>query len=235
MAAAKKTPKITNATCRTCRRGTSHDVLAEIEDEHEQDFGEESPVSWGEDYRILRCRGCATVCFEEARWNSTEVAPDDSPWLNQTFYPAPNEGRGFPFEGILLPAKLMRIYCEALTALNADSRILATIGLRATVEAMCADQGAKGKNLEERIDDLVASGAIAARQKDFLHLHRLLGNDAAHELKAPEQPELHAAFDIIESTIKTLYALPNVAAKLSHVSKKLDVIRENRKKKSPAS
>lgn len=84
-------------------------------------------------------------------------------------------------------------------------------GLRAIVEAVCLHKGCAGPNLKARIDDLVARGAIATAQAEFLHLHRLIGNDAVHEMVEPSAEELLAAFEIVETVMKNIYELPQIA------------------------
>ncbi len=61
---------------------------------------------------------------------------------------------------------------------------------------------------------VVKRGAIAPAQAEFLHLHRLLGNDAVHDMAVPTLEELRAAIDIVESLLKNLYELPEIAADL---------------------
>jgi len=60
--------------------------------------------------------------------------------------------------------------------------VLAGVGLRALIEAVCRDQGINGGNLEALIGGLATNGILSKAQADILHTHRFLGNAAAHEV-----------------------------------------------------
>lgn len=113
-----------------------------------------------------------------------------------------------------LPPKIKRIYGEVLQALNNGLPVLAGIGLRALIEAMCTDHQAKGKDLRAKINAMASMGVLAKAQSDLLHTHRFLGNVAAHEIEAAHPRELIAAIDIAETMIKTIYILPHLSASI---------------------
>jgi len=46
-------------------------------------------------------------------------------------------------------------------------------------------------------------GLLSAKQAEFLHNHRFMGNEAAHEIVAPNR-RLVAAIDIAETLLKTI-------------------------------
>jgi hypothetical protein len=88
------------------------------------------------------------------------------------------------------------------------------VGIRALVEAVCSAESAKGRTLENKIDDLVKKGILTAKNAQILHRTRLLGNRAAHEIEAPSDPELDVAFDIVENLLETVYIIPKKAERL---------------------
>jgi Domain of unknown function (DUF4145) len=191
-------------------RATSHDVLFTKEISESSDEGE---FHWGSEYHTLKCRGCGTVSFAEIAWNSEDTDFEGQPHMRTTLYPS--RGVRKPIEGnYVLPPKVRVVYLETLTALSNTAPILSAIGIRAVVEAICADKGSRDGNLEKKIDDLVANGSLAAQQADFLHLQRFMGNAAAHEIEPPDEPELRAALDIVENMLKTLYILPELAKEM---------------------
>jgi hypothetical protein len=114
-------------------------------------------------------------------------------------------------------------------------QLLAAVGLRAVVEGICEEKSCKGRNLEEKINDLVKRGSLSNDQADFLHLQRFMGNDAAHEIQPPRENELEAALSIIENLLTTLYILPEAAAEMKRSSKQLEAMkaRSAKKLKSP--
>jgi hypothetical protein len=193
--------------CTECNRPTSHDIL---HTEEVSDYNEDIGEHWGASYHIVRCRGCDATSFAEVSWNSEEVDPEGQPIFKTNLYPS--RGVRKPIEGVYhLPKKAYLVYMETLAALSNKAPILAAIGVRAVVEAICADKNATDGNLERKIDQLVQDGHLASSQAEFLHLQRFMGNAAAHEIEPPDRTEFEAAVDIVESLLKTLYILPMLA------------------------
>jgi hypothetical protein len=91
---------------------------------------------------------------------------------------------------------------------------LAGGGLRAIVEAVCLDQKVTGKNLQDRIDQLAASGLLAKTQADLLHEERYIGNTALHEIEAPGRSDIEDGLQIVESLLNTIYIAPIKAERL---------------------
>src|SRR5438132_570719 len=67
------------------------------------------------------------------------------------------------------------IYCHAI-----GCYIASAIMVRKTLEELCFDQGAKGKNLNEKIQALGTKIVLPRALLDGLDNLRLLGSDAAH-------------------------------------------------------
>ena len=85
------------------------------------------------------------------------------------------------------------------------------MGIRALVEAVCSWERASGKNLKERIDDLVQQGFITTTGADMLQNLRIMGNKSAHEIKPHRMDTLVTAFEIIEHVLKSVYMYPEKA------------------------
>ena len=100
------------------------------------------------------------------------------------------------------------------SALCNRQSILAGIGIRATVEAVCRHYGLNKGNLESKIDGLTTAGKVTADGAAILHSLRFMGNDAAHETKMHTVAELGTAFEVIESIIFNALILPRRTAKL---------------------
>jgi len=113
-----------------------------------------------------------------------------------------------------LPEKVLRIYSDTLIAFNSEANVLAMMGIRALVEAICAEKGCTASNLEKRIDQLVELDVITKPQATFLHLTRLMGNSAAHEVEEPFPQDLRAALNLTEDMLRTVYEMPGNAAQL---------------------
>ena len=113
-----------------------------------------------------------------------------------------------------MPPLIREIYRQSLAAYAADASILAGIGLRATIEAVCTHLEVNGSSLEKRIDALAKGGHISTTDKRRLHAIRFLGNDAAHEVREPKSSELKVALEIVEHLIKSVFILEQRARDL---------------------
>jgi hypothetical protein len=182
-------------------------------------------VSWGNDdiqgfdkYEIIRCSGCDSISFRIGSTNSDDVDQDSNGNLihpeTVEIYPNRLMGRTALKDMYSLPDKVRLIYQETHAALCTRLKILAGIGVRALIEAVCLEEKAKGRSLERRIDNLVIKEVLTKRNAEILHKTRLLGNEAAHEIKAPSDIELDVAFDIVENLLETVFIIPKKAERL---------------------
>lgn len=205
--------------CPSCNKETVHKVLVSAEVDERFDDGDEWFANW-DVYQIVQCQGCQTTSFRRTHTNSEYVPAD----LNETevpiayveLYPQRAGGRCELPGSYLLPRQVSGIYRETLAALSNELPILAGIGVRALVEAVCKERNAKGKNLSvsEKIDNLVAQGVLTQDGAEILHSLRLMGNEAAHEVKPHSEDDLNVAFDVIEHLLSGVYILPKVADRL---------------------
>jgi Domain of unknown function (DUF4145) len=111
---------------------------------------------------------------------------------------------------LCLPKHLKQVYRETVTGLNNQQRILAAVGIRALLEGVCTHKKAKGKNLKERIDNLVTGGVVTKAQSRLLHKTRFLGNKAAHETAAADDNVLEAAMQVGEHMLTSVYIIRRV-------------------------
>lgn len=113
-----------------------------------------------------------------------------------------------------MPYLIRQIFGETHSALCNGQMILAGIGIRATVEAVCRHCGLTKGNLKSKIDGLTTAGKVTADGAAILHSLRFMGNDAAHETKMHTLPELGTAFEVIENILFNALILPRRTAKL---------------------
>ena len=168
--------------CRVCRRATEHAVLRKVElAEVVDDGGGREFHEW----QIVNCQGCKNHAFRQGwSWDGDfdqETGKRNWQW---TVYPKP-QLRMDAVAGFDFPELVRRLYTETLIAFDHGAPTLAAAGLRALVEATCKNQGCMEKHLAEQIDELVTKGVFLKRDSDYLHTHRLLGNEAVHEMEAP--------------------------------------------------
>jgi hypothetical protein len=69
----------------------------------------------------------------------------------------------------------------------------------------------------------VTQGAVAAAGAEILHGLRIMGNEAAHEVKPHVVNDLHVAMNVIEHALQGIYILPAQAAGLPRRPKAMSV------------
>jgi len=207
----KKSTKV-KALCTSCKKATNHFILASYD---KSGVEREYDISWWETYQVIQCLGCDEISFRTA-FACTEDFDPQTGELEETIslFPDRTSGREPMLGCDRFPNKVKRMYLETMKAFNAKTPLLAAIGLRALIEAICLAQETKSKNLAKRIDELANMGFLSEKQAEFLHAHRFMGNEAAHEIVAPKPEHLVAALDIAETLLKTIYILPEIADKI---------------------
>lgn len=209
------TGQIVRVKCVACGGGyRNHLVLAS----KEVNWGEpEVGILGGDTYEIVKCEGCEEHRFRHRHWDSdSNLDENGEPEELIKVYPqdaAAERATKFTL-GDELPEKVYDIYKETISAFNAGAFTLCGAGLRAIVEALCIEQGVKGRNLDEKIKELVTKKLLAEPQAELLHEERYLGNTAVHELEAPSKGELEDGLQIIEGLLHTLYILPTHAKRM---------------------
>lgn len=188
------------------------------------------------DYQIVRCLGCETIRFRTIDWDPVGQDHFGDFVYNEKIFPTPQErewGDGLFKDKVpkaapaawrdKLPKATQEIYTETILAINTKARILAGAGLRAIVEALCVDQKVPGKNLEAKIEGLVARSLLTKPQAEILHVARYIGNNALHEIARPSNADLRQSLAIIESLLQSIYVYPDVIKELRgrHEKKRL--------------
>lgn len=192
--------------CRSCRRDTRHSLVADAEQVCEDERGGRQRLI----YQLIRCKGCETLSCREIRTTSDQADEKGTTPYEVTLYPPRAAGHEWLEHIRHLPGPVERVYREVLGALNAGLPLLATIGLRTLIEAVCHDARAKGKNLESLIDSLADLGVLSKAQATTLYSPRLVGNPTTHQITSPESAELTAALRITETILETLYVIPRL-------------------------
>lgn len=192
--------------CNNCKRHTNHEVLSEAENSYsDEDYDYYSQQT----FRLVRCLGCDNVSFNLEQTGSEYIRynryNEEEVYSEFVSYPE-QEGTIHPIESWDIPAVISVIYKESLTAFNNRCYLLATLGLRSTVEAICLEKGLDG-TLKAKIDGLKDAGIITERDHTRLEEMRLSGNNSAHQQVALEKDELLLLIDIINNILNNLYVL----------------------------
>ncbi|PTS78395.1 hypothetical protein DBR33_05075 [Stenotrophomonas sp. HMWF022] len=191
--------------CRECGHETNHSILSERNESSRDEY------SYDRAYQIIECLGCETKSFRDILSeieHTYQISEDE--WevpTSITIYPKfINNHRSL--RGVYyLPSLVGAIYREVLLALQEDAPILAGLGLRGTVEAVCNHLKIDGRTLEIRISKLASGGYISRKDAERLHGIRFMGNDAAHEIKKPKEAQLSVALNIVEHLLSSVYIL----------------------------
>lgn len=203
-----KSPTELKHPCASCDRETWHDILfRHVESEHEYRLDTT--------YYVVQCKGCKTVSFRKLVSDLENAYP-----VSEDEWEVPEEVTVYP--GVLMghkelqdvwdvPEPVRLVYRQSVRAIRDESNILAGIGLRATIEAICNERAIIGRTLDKRIDALAKTGLISQKDSERLHAIRFLGNDAAHEVRNSDPKSLLIALRIIEHLLINLYVLDGEA------------------------
>ncbi|MDR7052224.1 hypothetical protein J2X54_004728 [Duganella sp. 3397] len=208
--------EIITSDCRACKRRTRHSVIQELEEETDPESYHEKDT-----WQIIQCMGCLTTGFRHRNDDYEQVYEIGDGDVRHTvsieLYPRVlRNHQGLSFRHFI-PPLIRKVYLQTLAAYGEQAYVLASIGLRANIEAVCNHLQISGNNLEKRIDLLFKGGYISNADKKRLHAIRFLGNDAAHDIKEPKEAELRVALEIIEHLINSVFILEKKATRLETV------------------
>jgi len=127
------------------------------------------------------------------------------------------------FDSSSIPTAVVRSFEEAITCHSNNAFTAAAIMVRRTLEDLCADQKAEGKDLKKRIAALATKVILPPGLLAGLDNLRLLGNDAAH-IEAKEyaqvgKEEVELAVDVTKEVLKSVYQLGDLVARLENLKK----------------
>lgn len=197
--------------CRECSKETVHVIVAAYTENGSEDCGGGNSVDWQKVDQIIQCQGCESVSFRVISTNSEDYDCDpDGVTLNEsvTYYPGRSAGLK-AIDSYLLPQGVQDIYQETVLAIENEQSILAGIGVRALIEMICKDLNAEGANLHAKINSLLVKSIVTPDGVATLHTLRVLGNDAAHEVKKHTNKQLSLALKIIEHMLDGTYIIPS--------------------------
>jgi hypothetical protein len=113
------------------------------------------------------------------------------------------------FDATDIPAGILKTFEEAITCHANQCFVAAAIMVRKTLEELCRERGATGKNLKERITALGTKVVLPAELLQGLDDLRLLGNDAAHiesqEYDKVGQEEVEVGIEFTKEVLKAVY------------------------------
>jgi hypothetical protein len=196
--------------CDNCQGETNHEILFNKKiSSGDEDYHCDTK------YLTVQCRGCESVSFRQEFHDYEATYPDETDnWVHEitvTLYPQPLKNHKAFREQYLLPVQIRTVYNETLEALKSNCFLLAGVGFRAVVEAVCIDKAITGRNLETKITNLSKNRFITDKEADRLHAVRFMGNDSVHEMSVPTEKALYVVLEIIDHLINNLYIIDHHA------------------------
>ncbi len=175
-------------------------------------FGEDSIFTnlWVVGQRIcpnMDCRGHIFVIYDR---KSHKV---------QVTYPP----RRIDFDISNIPERIITVFTEAITCHANCCYVASAIMVRRTLEEICVNRGAVGKNLKQKINDLGSKIILPKELIEAFDELRLLGNDAAHiEAKTFEsisESEVFVAIEFTKEILKGLFQYSSLLEKIRNLKK----------------
>lgn len=202
--AADQPPDSINARCPACRHQSTFDVVAT--DRSIRLAGGGGTVFWG----ARRCPNpeCGLlILVASLNQESWQLYPPET----------------IDFDSSDLPEKVVSALEEAITCHANQCYVASAIMVRKTLEVVCDDRGATGKDLYARLQSLEAKMLMPQAMFDALHALRLLGNDAAHiESKYYNDvgpAEVEAAIAVTKEILKATYQYESILGQLKALKK----------------
>lgn len=123
-----------------------------------------------------------------------------------------------------IPIKIAETFEEAIICHANKCYIASAIMVRKTLELLCKDKGAEGRNLKERIQALIETITMPKELKEGMDVLRVLGNNAAHveltDFDEISKNELEISIDFTKEILKSVYQFDKLLIALKSLKKK---------------
>ncbi len=109
----------------------------------------------------------------------------------------------------IVPNDILKTFRKSLELKPVDSESC-LVKLRKTLELICKDKNAIGRNLNDKLKKLFELGILPPTLKSASNITRKLGNMGAHESDIEiSTTELSSTIKLVEYIIQYIYILPN--------------------------
>lgn len=171
-------------------------------------------------WRVLLCPSCRDVCVLQDRQATWDEIPDvNGDWrpVTTTTFLYPMERRSFRH----LPQTVAKSYGQAIKVLPVEPTMFAVaVGL--TLEFLCEDRNAKGRNLAEKLGNLVQRNEIPKRLAEMAHGLRYFRNLGAHADIEISRRDAETLRELCETILEYVYEAP---AMLQQVQDRINQLR----------
>ncbi len=205
--------------CNECRQVTNHWMAGH---HFKSEWDDDDGINFESHYTLWICAGCETGTLEIHAGPTDALDErdfDGSLIFAPDFFPERVHSQLRKKSFMKLKPKLKSIYGETIKCFNTGSLVLCTAGLRALLEGVCDDKRIKGRNLRDKINNL---HPLLPNRNIIKSLHhfRFTGNEAVHQLQAPDARDTRLAIDVLEDLLNFLYELDYKATRLRNSVKK---------------
>ena len=190
--------------CPSCGKSTMMLKLGSVSDVTSQETDEDGQgFEYGDIYEVLKCPKCDEVAIQKGKWHDGMDVED---WKATLIYPEPKKERSG------LPPKVQQEYAAARLVASTSANAFGVL-IGRVLDAVCADRGAVGETLNERLKDLAAKQEIPLKLAEMAHGVRVLRNVGAHadlgSLTDAEVPVLDSLCTVI---LEYVYEAPKMVA-----------------------
>jgi len=214
---------VIKAPCPQCRGEKNAEVAAYFFHREDDD---ESDVWVKVNYRILQCRGCNAVFFQEEEYFSEDWETFSNPrtgeWEHEIppkfrYWPSPAKREQPEWKHALasIDAELDNVFDELYAAVNNNMYTLAAIGVRTifdkSAEILEVDTR---RNFAEKVDQLWKKSYITEPERETLKILTNAGSAAAHRGWKPSPEEMDTMMSAIESFLYRTFVVGPAAKTL---------------------
>ena len=197
------------AHCNTCGGERNHDRRNKIQ----KDWSDSRyPISGGDIYYVLECRGCESIKVLHESWFSEDTDEYGDPRVSQVYYP-PSIFRPHPrwFQSLDHAWHITKLLREIYQAMQNGAPSLSAMGIRAVIEAIMVDKVGDHGTFKKNLAEFQAKGFISTLQLGILEAALELGHASIHREFIPDFNQLEVALDIMENLVHELYLLEDRA------------------------
>jgi hypothetical protein len=222
--------KRTSVHCNRCGRATEHIVLHEEDRSVSEQVERDIVVTAYHWFRLIECAGCKDVAMEHIRGHSEDWDPEGGQNLTEEYFP-PRTYRPTPkwLDELAIPNYVRQSLGEIYIAVQNDARSLASMGIRALLEAMMVKKVGERGTFRENLDAFVLAGHVSLGQRTMFETTLEVGHAAMHRGFVPSAEALVACLDATEHVVQSLYVFPSQSAALRR-----GVPKRKQRRKSPS-
>lgn len=194
-------PEILWSHCNECGQETKHDLLHRAKRVRSFEDGRYS-IEVGSTWKLLQCRGCEDVSLQRVDWCS-EDDPDDGPKPPTYFPPRVSRRKPSWIEHLEVPRNYLELLDEIYTALHADSRRLAMMGVRALIDLVVVRAVGDQGNFKKGLEGLVAKKLISESDRGVVDAAVNAGHASAHRGHKASSDDVNLVIEIVERLLQT--------------------------------